>query len=422
MSNYELFVALRYFRSPRKDHSISVITWVSMIGVALGVAALIIAISLMNGFRDNLQRSIIGSLPHVNIYGVIDNIVDSPQMNQQILEHEGVLAVSPYIVKQTLLMAEQESIGTLIRGIDPVRELSVTDIALFVRQSLRLSDELDEDQQLVIATKIVHSLKQGGIILGARIARKLNVNTGDFLKLVSSHERITPLGNLPRLKKIKVIGIFESGISGYDETLSFVDYRLIQKLYQIPNYISGLGIRIENVEKAPEIAQQLQKSFPRYITSNWASDNQSIFQVMKLEKVGLFLLLSLIIVIVSFNILSSLTMMVLEKSKEIAILKSIGATDRSIGMIFMLQGALIGWIGAMSGLLLGLLAAWILMNFQVIEVPVGVYPGGGKIPMAVYFDEVAWIVLSAFFICFFATLYPANKAARILPAESLRYE
>ncbi len=422
MSSYELFVALRYFRSPRKDHSISIITWVSMIGVALGVAALIIAISLMNGFRDNLQRSIIGSLPHINIYGVIDNIANSPEMNQKILEHEGVLAVSPYIVKQTLLMSKQESLGTLIRGIDPVHELDVTDIALFVRQDLSLLEELDEEQQLEMGTQIVHSLKDGGIILGARIARKLNVNTGDFVRLVSSQERLTPLGSVPRLKQIEVIGIFESGISGYDETLSFVDYQLIQTLYQIPNHVSGLGIRIEHVEQAPDIAQKLQKSFPRFLTSNWASDNQSIFQVMKLEKIGLFLLLSLIIVVVSFNILSSLTMLVLEKSKEIAILKSIGATDRSIGVIFMLQGALIGWIGSLSGLLLGLLAAWVLMNFQIIDVPAGVYPGGGKIPIALYFDEVAWIVLSAFSICFFATLYPANKAARLLPAESLRYE
>ena len=422
MINYELFIALRYFRSPRKDQSISVITWVSIIGVALGVAALIIAISLMNGFRDNLQRSIIGSLPHVNLYGVVDNIVDSTEVKRRVLAHEGVIAVSPYIIKQTLLMSEQESIGTLIRGIDPIHELAVTDIARFVRQSIRTPVGSDEEKYLEEGKNTVKFLKKGGIILGARIARKLNVDRGDLIKLVSSHERMTPLGNIPRLKKVRVIGIFESGISGYDETLSFIDYQFLQKIYQIPDHISGLGIRIENVEEAPQVANQLQKSFPRLITSNWASDNQSVFQVMKLEKIGLFLLLSLIIVIVSFNILSSLTMMVLEKSKEIAILKSIGATDKSIGLVFMMQGSLIGMIGAVSGLLLGLLATWVLKNFQIIEVPAGVYPGGGKIPIALYADEVSWIVLSAFLICFFATLYPANKALRLLPAESLRYE
>jgi lipoprotein-releasing system permease protein len=219
-----------------------------------------------------------------------------------------------------------------------------------------------------------------------------------------------------------VIGIFESGISGYDEVLAFIDYRLLQKIYRMDDKITGLGVSIIDAGTAPEIAMELSEIGEEYVVSNWADENKSIFQVMKLEKIGLFLILTLIIVVAAFNIISSLIMLVLEKSREIAILKALGAKDSSIRRIFFFQGLVIGSMGTISGVLVGLAICWGIMTFDIIDIPAGVYPGGNRIPVLIDWTDVLITTTASFLICVLVTLYPSTKASRLNPVDPLRYE
>jgi len=427
---YETFIGKRYLFSPRQDRSISVITWISIGGVALGVVALIVSTSVMNGFRTNLRNAVTGSLPHITIFAWDDAMVNYSGLQKRLDAHPEVNGVAPYIFKQALLTGRIKPKGALLRGIDPQQEANVTRIASYLRDEVYGFTPSPKDQEL-ISTRLLERLShpearkkrlKDGIILGAKLARQLEAEVGGSVKLVSSEQRLTPIGDVPRIKKLEVIGIFESGISGYDEVLAFIDYRLLQKIYRMQNKITGLGVRIGDPENAPDIADELADLSEDYIVGNWADENKSIFQVMKIEKIGLFLILSLIIVVAAFNIISSLIMLVLEKSREIAILKALGAKDSGIRRIFFFQGLVIGSLGTIGGVLVGLAICWILMSFDIIDIPPGVYPGGNRIPVLIDWFDVVLATVASFTICILVTLYPASKASRLNPVDPLRYE
>ena len=427
---YETFIGKRYLFSPRQDRSISVITWISIGGVALGVVALIVSTSVMNGFRTNLRNAVTGSLPHITIFAWDDAMVNYSGLQKRLDAQPEVNGVAPYIFKQALLTGRKKPKGALLRGIDPQQEANVTRIASYLRDEVYGFTPSPKDQEL-ISTRLLERLShpearkkrlKDGIILGAKLARQLEAEVGGSVKLVSSEQRLTPIGDVPRIKKLEVIGIFESGISGYDEVLAFIDYRLLQKIYRMQNKITGLGVRISDPENAPDIADELADLSEDYIVGNWADENKSIFQVMKIEKIGLFLILSLIIVVAAFNIISSLIMLVLEKSREIAILKALGAKDSGIRRIFFFQGLVIGSLGTIGGVLVGLAICWILMSFDIIDIPPGVYPGGNRIPVLIDWFDVALATVASFTICILVTLYPASKASRLNPVDPLRYE
>ena len=427
---YETFIGKRYLFSPRQDRSISVITWISIGGVALGVVALIVSTSVMNGFRTNLRNAVTGSLPHITIFAWDDAMVNYSGLQKRLDAQPEVNGVAPYIFKQALLTGRIKPKGALLRGIDPQQEANVTRIASYLRDEVYGFTPSPKDQEL-ISTRLLERLShpearkkrlKDGIILGAKLARQLEAEVGGSVKLVSSEQRLTPIGDVPRIKKLEVIGIFESGISGYDEVLAFIDYRLLQKIYRMQNKITGLGVRIGDPENAPDIADELADLSEDYIVGNWADENKSIFQVMKIEKIGLFLILSLIIVVAAFNIISSLIMLVLEKSREIAILKALGAKDSGIRRIFFFQGLVIGSLGTIGGVLVGLAICWILMSFDIIDIPPGVYPGGNRIPVLIDWFDVALATVASFTICILVTLYPASKASRLNPVDPLRYE
>ncbi|MBF0286954.1 MAG: ABC transporter permease [SAR324 cluster bacterium] len=428
---YELFIGLRYLLSRRKDRSISFITWISICGVTLGVIALIVSTSLMNGFRDNLRKAIIGSLPHVTVFGLYGDKNEIQNLEQRIKKHSEVLYTAPHIFKQAMLAGQELPKGALIRGIDPQKEARVTEIASFLRESIYPADQPTVEEQATISEKILSRLsypeakknrKKDGVILGAALAQGLGVVPGDLVKLISSESRMTPVGDVPRIKKLEVIGVFESGISGYDEVLAFVDYRLVQKIFNMGEQVTGIGISISDPEQAQEVAAELQVELKDYMVNDWASENKSIFQLMKLEKLALFIVLALIVLVAAFNIISSLIMLVLEKTKEIAVLKSLGATDRSILSIFMLQGIMIGVFGTLFGVSFGLGICGIILNFNIIEIPPGVYPGENRIPLAIDWIEIGITAFISFMICFLVTIYPAFKASHIQPVEALQYE
>ena len=427
---FETFIGRRYLFSPRRDRSISVITWISIGGVALGVVALIVSTSVMNGFRTNLQDAVTGSLPHITVFAWDDAMQNYSGLQKRLTEHPEVEGVAPYIFKQALLTGRKQPKGALLRGIDPQQETEVTKISSFLRDEV-YGFAPSPEKQALISARLLKRLShpearskrlKDGIILGAKLARQLKANVGDSVKLVSSEQRMTPIGDVPRIKKLEVIGIFESGISGYDEVLAFIDYRLLQKIYRMGNHITGLGVSISDPENAPEISLELAELSEDYIIGNWADENKSIFQVMKLEKIGLFLILSLIIVVAAFNIISSLIMLVLEKSREIAILKALGAKDSGIRKIFFFQGLVIGSLGTIGGVLVGLAICWALMTFEIIDIPAGVYPGGNRIPVLIDWLDVALATVASFTICILVTLYPATKASRLNPVDPLRYE
>ncbi|MCH2269772.1 MAG: ABC transporter permease [SAR324 cluster bacterium] len=427
---FETFIGRRYLFSPRRDRSISVITWISIGGVALGVVALIVSTSVMNGFRTNLRDAVTGSLPHITVFAWDDAMQNYSGLQKRLTEHPEVEGVAPYIFKQALLTGRKQPKGALLRGIDPQQETEVTKISSFLRDEV-YGFAPSPEKQALISARLLKRLShpearskrlKDGIILGAKLARQLEANVGDSVKLVSSEQRMTPIGDVPRIKKLEVIGIFESGISGYDEVLAFIDYRLLQKIYRMGNHITGLGVSISDPENAPEISLELAELSEDYIIGNWADENKSIFQVMKLEKIGLFLILSLIIVVAAFNIISSLIMLVLEKSREIAILKALGAKDSGIRKIFFFQGLVIGSLGTIGGVLVGLAICWALMTFEIIDIPAGVYPGGNRIPVLIDWLDVALATVASFTICILVTLYPATKASRLNPVDPLRYE
>ena len=428
---YEMFIGLRYLLSRRKDRSISVITWISICGVMIGVVALIVSTSLMNGFRDNLRKAITGSLPHITVFGVLGGASQIEKLQRRIAQHAEVQHTSPHIYKQAMIVGDELPKGALIRGIDPDREIHVTEIASYLREQVYPLEPPTPEEQDRISQNLLSRLsyqrspdekKSDGVILGASLAQGLGVILGDTVKLISSETRMTPVGDVPRAKKLEVIGIFESGISGYDEVLAFVDYRLVQKIYNMGEQVTGIGVSIVDPVEATRVAAELREDLKLYIVNDWASENKSVFQLMKLEKLALFIVLALIVLVAAFNIISSLTMLVLEKTKEIAILKSLGATDRSVLSIFMLQGVMIGVFGTCFGLLLGLGICWVLLNFNIVEIPPGVYPGGNRIPLSIEWPEIGIIALTSFVICFLVTLVPAWKAVRIEPATALQYE
>jgi len=396
----------------------------------LGVVALIVSTSVMNGFRTNLRDAVTGSLPHITVFAWDDAMQNYSGLQKRLTEHPEVEGVAPYIFKQALLTGRKQPKGALLRGIDPQQETEVTKISSFLRDEVYGFTPSPEKQALISARllkRLSHPEARSkrlkdGIILGAKLARQLEANVGDSVKLVSSEQRMTPIGDVPRIKKLEVIGIFESGISGYDEVLAFIDYRLLQKIYRMGNHITGLGVSISDPENAPEISLELAELSEDYIIGNWADENKSIFQVMKLEKIGLFLILSLIIVVAAFNIISSLIMLVLEKSREIAILKALGAKDSGIRKIFFFQGLVIGSLGTIGGVLVGLAICWALMTFEIIDIPAGVYPGGNRIPVLIDWLDVALATVASFTICILVTLYPATKASRLNPVDPLRYE
>jgi lipoprotein-releasing system permease protein len=417
---YELFVGKRYLLSPRSDRSISMITWISIGGVALGVIALIVSTSVMNGFRSNLRDAVTGSLPHITLFSWDEEIGAYNSLKKKVLEHPEVVAASPYVYKQALITGKKKPKGALLRGIDPQQEPSVTRISSYLRESIYSLGPLEEEEQRRLADSILGRLSHpkaraekisDGIILGASLAQQLDVRIGDTVKVISSEQRMTPIGDVPRVKKLEVIGIFESGISGYDEVLAFADYRLVQKIFRMGKEVSGLGVSIRDPETASEMASELQQLATGFLSSNWADENKSLFQVMKLEKIGLFLILTLIIVVAAFNIISSLIMLVAEKSKEIAILKSL-----------VFQGVVIGLTGTVVGVILGLALCWVLGTFNIIDIPPGVYPGGNRIPVLIDWYDVGLTTICSFLICMLVTIYPSSKAARMNPVDPLRYE
>ncbi len=434
-------MALRYFKNKRKERAMSVITVIATMGVALGVAALIVALSIMNGFERDLRTALIGANAHITI----NNLTSKPatksfnkEVLADILATENVQRYEPFLLHQALIVGPKTSAGALVKGISIELALKNEDLlnAFSASSSETTSATMGADILQKLSGPALHEELGVGtsrnfdkspqlldsIILGSILARKLGVRVDDTVLLIPPEMRVSPFGSLPRSKKLWVRGIYQSGLSGYDETLSFIRLGLAQKLFKKTTKYSGLAIYVDDPYLVEQTSEKLALKFPfPYLIRTWIDDNHNIFSVLTIEKYSLAIILALIILIASFNIIGSLIMLVQEKRRDIAILKALGATNRVILKIFMLQGVIIGIVGTAIGFILGLVICLALQNFQIIDIPAGVYVNN-RIPMQIQWGQVMLILGLSLLICFLVTLVPARRAASTNPVSVLRYE
>jgi len=421
--SYELFISLRHLKAKRSQKFISLNTWISVGGVALGVMALIVVIAVMSGFSKDLRDKILGTNSHVVVTNITrTGMEDYEAIIEKVKKAKGVNAAAPFILNQVMLTYGGNAMGVVVRGLDPELEAGVSDLKKnLVQGSLEM---------LGGPAKSTGKPRRAGIILGKELARRLGVQRDDVVSMVAPASRVTPMGLIPKIKLFKVVGFFESGMFEYDSNLAFISIYSAQKFFSMKGKVSGIEIRVEDIEQADQVAAEIQQSlgFP-YYARDWMQMNKNLFSALRLEKIVMFIILILIILVAAFNIVSTLFMVVMEKNKEIAILKSMGASRSSIMKIFSYQGLIIGIVGTAVGCVGGFtvvpnlneIVGFIEDLFGITAFPSDVYYLD-KIPSDIQYFDSFLIVVFSIVICFLASLYPAWRASRLDPVEGLRYE
>jgi lipoprotein-releasing system permease protein len=411
---YELFIGLRYTRAKRRNHFISFISMISMLGIGLGVMALIVVLSVMNGFQKEIRARILGVTPHLQVMSDSGQLDDWQHTLDVVAGHPEVRAAAPYVSGQGMVSLNDNVQGVMVRGILPDAEQRLTG----------LGDKMKHGS--------LNDLRAGefNIVLGVDLARSLGAHVGDSVLLITPQGQITPAGMLPRLKQFHVVGIFEIGMAPYDNALALIRLEDAQKLYRMGGSVSGISGSLNNLDLAPRVAFELEGKLPKdtYAT-DWTRQNANYFSVVAMEKKMMFIILSLIVLVAAFNIVSTLVMAVTDKQADIAILRTLGASPNSIMKIFMVQGMLIGLIGMASGVIGGVLIA---LNIGTI-VPFIEHLFGvqflskefyyiSELPSDLQRGDVIVVAGMSFLISLFATIYPSWRASKVQPAEALRYE
>ena len=415
---YEFLVGLRYTRSRKRaqgrNRFISFISLVSMLGTGLGVAALIVVLSVMNGFQEELRTRILGVASHIQVTGYDGNLDFWPRVAQQASQHPRVVAAAPYVQEQAMLAFDDSVRGTMIRGVLPADEERVADFAQYMR-----AGSLD-------------NLQAGGfgIVLGRDLAFALMVGIGDRLTLIAPQGMVTPAAVVPRVRQFEVVGVFEAGMFEYDSSLALIHMRDAQVLYRMGDAVSGVRLKTDDLFAAPRIARELAGMIDvPGMVHDWTRSHANFFRAVQLEKTMMTIILFLIVAVAAFNIVSTLVMAVQEKYADIAILRTLGANPGSIMVVFVLQGAIIGVVGLVAGVIGGLLLA---NNLDVVIPAIEAVTGAtlwnkeiyyiSELPSKVLLSDVITITSLSFALTLLATLYPSWRASRVNPAEALRYE
>jgi lipoprotein-releasing system permease protein len=419
---YEWFISLRYLKAKRRQGFISLISIISVAGVAVGVMALIVVLAVMTGFTDSLREKILGINSHIVVQRLGNGITDYKGLSQEILQENGVMAATPYTYSQTMLSAPDASAGAVIRGIDPTTANDVLSLNSQLAKG-RVSDlnngSLSPGDS---KTDKLPSRVLPGIILGKELAKNLHVGINDNIRLFSPSGPLTPMGVIPKIKTCRVVGIFDTGMYEYDSSLAYISLTAAQDFLELGNNVHGLELKVDDIYKASEIAAKLEEKLGfGYNVKDWISMNQNLFSALKLEKTAMFIILALIVLVAAFNIISTLIMVVMSKGKDIAILKSMGATSMGIMRIFVYEGFIIGLAGTVIGVTGGLGLCKILSKYQFIKLPSDVYPIT-TLPIKVLPMDVTLVAISAALITLLATIYPSWQASKIEPAVGLRNE
>lgn len=406
---FELFLGLRYLRAKRKQTFVSVITVISVLGVMVGVMALIVVLSVMNGFRADLMGKILGVNSHALVLNYGGAFKDYRAIMKKVNGVPDVVGSTPFIYGQVMVNHAGNVSGAVLRGIDPETVGQVLGIEQMVKQGSLGS---------------ISGQSEGfpTLILGKELARQIGVHPGDVLTLVSPEGRLTPLGRVPNTRKFRVVGLFDSGMYEYDATMLYMSIEEAERFLGLGDKVTGIEMKVDDIDRSDVIARKVQETlgYP-FWTKDWKVMNRSLFSALKLEKVTMFVILTMIVLVGALNIISTLVMVVMEKSKDIAILRTMGASSRSIMSIFMLQGLLVGTLGTLTGLGFGLGLCQLLSKYKFISLPSDVYYIS-TLPVLVERWDVVMVSTAAVAISFLATLYPSWNASRLNPVEALRYE
>ena len=413
----DLFIALRYLRSRRKSRFISLITWISVGGIALGVAALLTVIAVMTGFEEDLRDKILSTNAHVVVLSHDpDGITDTAKILAAVEGAPGVIGASPFILSQVMLTTPRGVSGVMFNGIDPRR----------IARVAALPDEMVEGSVDALADRpavVDEDQLRPGILLGRELARTLGVYLQDDVSVVSPVGEPSPMGGMiPKIRVFRVVGIFATGMYEYDNSLAYVSVASAQEFLGMGTAVTGITVKTADFFHASETAAELQRrlGFP-YWARDWIDMNRNLFSALKLEKITMFVILTLIVLVAAFNIVSGLIMTVMEKGREIAILQSMGATRRFVRRIFLWQGIVIGVSGTTLGLLIGVAICMVLKHWHFIELPGDVYYFT-TLPVEIRWSDFALVTAAAIALSFLATLFPSWQAARFDPVEALRYE
>jgi lipoprotein-releasing system permease protein len=404
--NYELFIASRYLKARRKQAFISVITFISMLGITIGVMALVIALALITGFQEDVQDKILGATAHIMVEDIGgEGLRDYQDLIKKAETVPGIQAVSPVVYDMVLINGPFKSRGALLKGID---------FELDKRHSPWLA-KLEQG-------RLPSDTPREGIILGKNLAFAIGAGTGDVVTVLTSSSRLSPVGLIPKTKRFVVSGIFATGLYEFDSASALISLSSAQKFFSLEGRISQLQVRIDDIFQAGTIGDELKRILPpsTYVTT-WMELNRSLFSALKLEKNIMFLTITLIVFVAALNIIATLILMVMEKTRDIGILMAMGASPRSIKKIFFLQGTMIGVIGTSVGVLLGLLCCWLANTFKLIKVPVDIYQIS-FVPFHIKLVDLAMIIGVSLVISLLSTLFPSHRASKVDPVIALKYE
>jgi lipoprotein-releasing system permease protein len=404
---FELHVALRYLLARRKQAFISVISLISTLGVIVGVMALVIALALMTGLQGELRDRLLGSTAHVFVWKV-GGISDYRAEVAKLLKVPHVVGAAPAILGKALVQSGRDNGFIELKGIDPALERSVTDVGKAMRAGSLAALDTSPDAPAP------------GILLGTDLAARLGVRPGDSVTVLTPNGTLSPMGLLPRSRRMQVAGVFSLGLYEFDSAYGFVSLDVARRLLG-DDEVLLVELRVDDIYRAPAIAAEISgMGDGKYITEHWATMNKSLFSALWLEKMAISITIGLIVIVAALNIVASLILLVMEKNRDIAILKTMGASRRSIMAVFMLQGLIIGLIGTTVGAIGGYTLSYVLDRYKLVRVPSDVYQIS-HVPFVVQPQDFAVVVVSALLICFVATLYPSRQASRLDPAEALRY-